>query len=71
MAAGVPPPEQIVKNAMLKAGTAMSPAAAPASAAAAPVARGAAGAVVPGGLSRAAQLELANSLQSKFRKGKE
>ncbi len=66
MALGAPPPDQLVKNALLKAGTAMSPAAA------APAARGAVQAaaprVAPGLLNRASQLELENALQSKFGK---
>ncbi len=67
MALGATPPDQIVKNAMLKAGTAMSPAAAPAaSAAAIPAARSAATGILP----QSAQIELANALSSKFREKK-
>jgi hypothetical protein len=66
MALGATPPDQLVKNAMLKAGTAMAPPAA------APTARGAVQAAAPkigrNALNRAAQLELANALQSKFKK---
>ncbi len=75
MALGSTPPDQIVKNAMLKAGTAMSPAAEKPLAAAAPnvvpAARTAAPSLLKNGINRAAQLELANALESKFAKKKE
>lgn len=73
-AMGVPTPEAFVKNAMLKAGAALSPEAAPKVAAAVPQAAAAAaprlGPAFGKNLSRAAQLELENALQSKFGKGK-
>jgi hypothetical protein len=69
MALGATPPDQMVKNALLKAGTAMSPAAVVpgAEAAAAPAARAAVRPAIQNGLNQAAQLELANSLESKFK----
>ncbi len=72
MAMGLPPPEQIVRNTILKAGTAMAPKAVPAASAAAPaIAPIAQAAVKPSAnyLNRAAQLELSNALQEKYRKG--